>query len=63
MENVNTKVIRASRNLEETILELESLKYRIGRMGEEGEDYATDIEYKILVELRTLHSYLKELGR
>lgn len=55
------KVRDPIRELEELILSLEEIKYKVGRENEVCEHYAQEIEYKILVNLRTLHSYLLEL--
>ena len=56
---MNNKVhtILPSKELEKTILSLAKLKYEVGNISTA---LATDLEYDILANLRTLHSYLKE---
>jgi hypothetical protein len=46
-----------SKELERVILALEKLKYQVGDISLE---LGADLEYQVLVNLRTLHTYLKE---
>lgn len=60
MKDNKIKTIKASRDLEKIVLELEKIKYEIGHTNAE---IGADLEYSILARLRYLHSYLVETNQ
>ena len=50
-------------SLQDTIIRLEELKYKMALESEYCEDIARDIEYEVLAELRKIHSCLMEFRR